>query len=49
MAFRRRQARPKFSFIVAAYDMRREIERTLDSLSRDYQRDVDGIAYEPNL
>ena len=46
MAFRRRQARPKFSFIVAAYDMRREIERTLDSLSRDYQRNADGIAYE---
>lgn len=46
MVFRRRASRPKFSFIVAAYNMKREIERTLDSLARDYQQDVEGIDYE---
>lgn len=46
MVFGRRSNRPKFSFIVAAYNMKREIERTLDTLSRDYQRDVEDIPYE---
>jgi hypothetical protein len=46
MAFMGQSNRPKFSFIIAAYNMKREIERTLASLSRDYQRDVDGIPYE---
>jgi cephalosporin hydroxylase/predicted O-methyltransferase YrrM len=34
------------SVVVVFYDMRRESTRTLHSLSRSYQRDVDGIDYE---
>ncbi len=34
------------SVIVAAFDMAREMPRTLHSLSRTYQRDVDDLAYE---
>jgi glycosyltransferase involved in cell wall biosynthesis len=36
----------KFSFIVSVYNMHREIERTLYSLSKDYQRDSGAIEYE---
>jgi cephalosporin hydroxylase len=35
-----------FSFIVNFYNMRREAERTLTSLTRAYQRDAQGIRYE---
>lgn len=37
---------PALSVIVVAYDMRREIERTLYSLSEGYQRGMDGVRYE---
>jgi len=36
----------KFSFIVSVYNMHREIERTLYSLSRAYQREAEDIEYE---
>ena len=32
--------------VVVAYDMRREADRTLHSLSRDYQRGIDDLDYE---
>ncbi len=35
-----------YSIIVVAYDMARELPRTLHSLSRAYQRDSDDIDYE---
>jgi len=35
-----------FSFIVNFYNMRREAERTLTSLTRSYQRGIEDIAYE---
>jgi cephalosporin hydroxylase len=34
------------SIIVCVYNMRREAERTLYSLSRAYQRGIEGLAYE---
>lgn len=34
------------SVVVVLYNMRREAERTLHSLSRQYQRDVDDVSYE---
>lgn len=34
------------SVVVVFYNMRREAERTLHSLSRAYQRDIDGLDYE---
>lgn len=37
---------PLFSIIVNFYNMQREAERTLTSLTRSYQRGVDDIAYE---
>ncbi|MCP4305450.1 MAG: glycosyltransferase family 2 protein [bacterium] len=36
----------KLSIIVIFYNMRREAQRTLYSLSRAYQRNVDGLDYE---
>ncbi len=36
----------QFSFIVNFYNMRREAERTLTSLTPGYQREVEDIAYE---
>jgi glycosyltransferase involved in cell wall biosynthesis len=41
--FRRR---PDLSVVVVAYDMQREVPRTLRSLSREYQVGMDGIDYE---
>lgn len=38
--------RVDLSIIVVAYGMTRELPRTLTSLSRRYQRDVEGIRYE---
>ena len=32
--------------VVVFYDMAREAKRTLQSLSRSYQRDIDGVTYE---
>lgn len=37
---------PDLSVVVVFYEMRRESARTLHSLSRAYQRDLDGIRYE---
>jgi cephalosporin hydroxylase/glycosyltransferase involved in cell wall biosynthesis len=37
---------PALSIIVNFYNMRREAERTLHSLSRAFQRDLEDIAYE---
>jgi len=34
------------SVVVVAYDMERELPRTLRSLSQPYQRDLDGVDYE---
>jgi len=34
------------SVVVVLYNMRREAERTLHSLSRNYQRDIDDVSYE---
>ena len=39
-------ARPALSVVVVFYDMRREAERTLYSLTPEYQRGVAGKAYE---
>lgn len=36
----------QFSFVVVFYNMRREAERTLTSLTRAYQRDSENIKYE---
>ena len=36
----------KLSVIVIAYDMHREIPRTLQSLTRNYQLDSAGLDYE---
>lgn len=38
--------RPGLSVVVAFHDMRPQAERTLHSLSRAYQREVEGLAYE---
>jgi len=37
---------PKLSVIVVVHNMLREARRTLHSLSRKYQRDIDGLDYE---
>ncbi len=37
---------PTVSLLVCAYDMARELPRTLQTLSRDYQRGVDGLDWE---
>lgn len=37
---------PALSVVVVFHDMRREAARTLHSLSRAYQRDLDGVHYE---
>lgn len=42
----RGRRRPDLSIIVIAYDMAREIPRTLQSLSRAYQRDIEDLNYE---
>ena len=39
-------AKPKLSVIVIFYNMRREAQRTLYSLTPDYQRDIDAEDYE---
>lgn len=36
----------KLSFVVVCHNMQRELRRTLRSLQRDYQRNVDDIDYE---
>lgn len=38
--------RPRLSIVVVAYDMAREIPRTLASLARTYQSGTDGLGYE---
>ena len=38
--------RPLLSFVVVAYRMQRELPRTLETLSAQYQRDVSGAVYE---
>lgn len=43
---RRIEPKPRFTMIVVFYNMQREAERTLLSLSRAYQREIDGIDYE---
>jgi hypothetical protein len=42
----RRSPRPWISIIVVFHNMSREAPRTLYSLSREYQRDCDDLAYE---
>jgi len=37
---------PELSIVVAAYDMARELPRTVRSLSRPYQRGIEDLAYE---
>jgi Glycosyl transferase family 2 len=37
---------PPLSLVVVAYDMERELPRTLRSLAPDYQSGIDGAAYE---
>jgi hypothetical protein len=37
---------PEISVVVVAYDMARELPRTLHSLSPEYQRDIDADTYE---
>lgn len=39
-------ARPKLSLVVCCYKMKRELPRTLLSLARPYQRDIDDLSYE---
>jgi hypothetical protein len=39
-------AKPRLSVIVVVHDMRREARRTLHSLSRQYQRGIEGLDYE---
>lgn len=41
-----RRARCKLSFVVVFYNMRREAERTLRSLTREYQIGIDELEYE---
>ncbi|MCA2011140.1 glycosyltransferase [Cereibacter sphaeroides] len=36
----------KLSLVVCAYDMARELPRTIQTLSRAYQRGIDGLDYE---
>ncbi|PWE18736.1 hypothetical protein DDZ18_03850 [Marinicauda salina] len=38
--------RPQLSLVVAAYNMARELPRTIYSLSRDYQRGIGPLRYE---
>jgi cephalosporin hydroxylase len=45
-ARRQPQGPPELSIVVNFYNMRREAERTLASLSRSYQRGIDDLAYE---
>lgn len=40
------RTRPLLSFVLIAYNMQRELPRTLESLSRDYQRGSQDIDYE---
>jgi len=40
------ESRPIVSCVVITYNMRRELARTLHTLSADYQRDVDARTYE---
>src|SRR6186997_2093408 len=40
------RAEMKLSIIVVSYNMTRELPRTLLSLSRQYQRDIDDLDYE---
>jgi hypothetical protein len=42
----RGEQRPAISLIVVAYDMARELPRTLHTLSRAYQRDIEELDYE---
>ncbi|MEQ5833675.1 glycosyltransferase family 2 protein [Marinobacter sp. NFXS9] len=42
----RKVQRPKLSFVVIAYNMQREALRTVESLSRRYQKGSEGIEYE---
>jgi cephalosporin hydroxylase len=41
-----RRGRPELSVVVNFYNMAREAERTLTSLSRAYQRGIEDLAYE---
>ena len=41
-----RRFRPAISFVVVAYNMNREIARTLTTLDASYQQDVDAVEYE---
>jgi cephalosporin hydroxylase len=41
-----RSATVDLSIVVVMYNMRREAARTLHSLTRTYQRDIDGLEYE---
>lgn len=45
-AERREEAEVDLTVVVVFYDMRREAERTLRSLSRSYQEGLDGVSYE---
>jgi len=38
--------RPDLSLVVCAYDMARELPRTLATLSRQYQQDIVDLRYE---
>lgn len=38
--------RPQLSLVVGAYDMARELPRTIYTLSRAYQRDIGALRYE---
>ena len=37
---------PSLSIVVCVYNMEREFPRTLCTLGRQYQRGIDGLAYE---
>ena len=43
---RRTRKRTELSLVVASYDMARELPRTVRSLARPYQREVDSLDYE---
>jgi glycosyltransferase involved in cell wall biosynthesis len=43
---RPKRGQPELSIVVCAYDMARELPRTVRSLSRSYQRGIDDLAYE---
>lgn len=40
------KSKPLISIIVIAYNMERELPRTLYSLTREYQQNIDGLNYE---